>query len=356
MNKKLLAMAVGAALVAGATAATAGDEPTFYGKLHLSIDSVDNGAPAPADADGIYVSSNSSRLGIKGAVDLDGGMKAVYKYEMSTNYDETVLAGNRNAYLGLKGGFGQVIAGRHDMPFKTVGRKHDLFGDTIGDHRAVTRANNLPGAIVTGSDDWADRNTSMIMYSNKFGAVDFKLAYAVEDNNGDDTEDLGIGINYKQGPLKVMFANETHGMGSATGAKDSTGNALAGSYKMGNMTFKAGYFAISDIGSGSGTDATAMTLGAAMKSGKNTFKVQYTMAEVDADALASAEELTLLAVGVDHKLGKKTSVYAVYSSIANDDATSAGFNNTGYGTDGIAIAGSTGEDVSGISLGMIHKF
>ena len=58
MNKKLLAIAVGSAMVAAATAATAGDEPTIYGKLHVSIDSMDNDATLAADAqDGIYVSS-----------------------------------------------------------------------------------------------------------------------------------------------------------------------------------------------------------------------------------------------------------------------------------------------------------
>ena len=339
MNKKLLAMAVGAALVAGTTAATAG-EPTFYGKIHVSVDSLDNGA---TDGDSIYVSSNSSRLGIKGDVDLDGGLKAVYKYEMSTPYDESGLAGDRNAYLGLKGGFGQVIAGRHDMPFKTVGRKHDLFGDTIGDHRQITRAR-------IGGDDWADRNGSVLMYTNKFGAVDFKLAYAPEDDNGDDSEDLGIGLGYKQGPLGLMFAHETHGNGGGA-AEDSTGMILAGTYGMGNITLAAGYGTISDIGGTADVDGTVMTLGAAMKSGANTFKLQYTTLEQD--VVGTKDDATLMALGVDHKLGKKTKVYAVYAVVGNDTNTSYGFTGGGHGA---GLAGATNEDSSGFSLGMIHKF
>ena len=344
MNKKLLAIAIGTAMVAAATAATAGDEPTFYGKIHVSVDSLDNGAPAPSDADGMYVSSNSSRLGIKGAVDLDGGLKAIYKYEMSTDYDNSGLAGNRNAYLGLKGGFGQVIVGRHDMPFKTIGRKADLFGDTIGDHRAITRA-------AIGGDDWADRSSDVIMYTNKFGAVDFKLAYVVEDTAGDDSEDLGIGLGFKQGPLKVMFANETHGNGGGAGVKDSTGNMLTGAYKMDNITALAGYGTLSDIGGTSGVDGTVMTLGAAMKSGMNTFKIQYT--SLEQDNVGVKDDATVTALGVDHKLGKMTSVYAVYAVVANDTNTAYGFAGTGHGS---GLAGSTNEDSSGISLGMIHKF
>ena len=348
MNKNILAIAVAAAMVATATVATAG-EPTIYGKIHVSIDSMDNDATLAADAeDGLYVSSNSSRLGIKGAVDLDGGLKAVYKYEMSTDYSSAGnVNGNRNAYLGLKGGFGQIIAGRHDMPFKTVGRKHDLFGDTIGDSRAIMRAKD-------SGDDFADRRDNVVMYTNTFGAVGVKVALGQEEGT-DDAGDTGIGISFKQGPLKVMFANETHGTANLTGGtKDSTGNILAGSYKMGNMTFLAGYMAISDVTGAAGTDVTGYTLAGVMKSGMNSFKLQYTGAEVDATGLTDSAA-SLLSLGVDHKLGKKTSVYAVYAAISNDDNVDFNFSDTGHaGTVGASTTG--GDSPSGISLGMIHKF
>jgi len=350
MNKKLLAIAVGAAMFAVSTAATAGDEPTFYGKLHVSIDNMDNGGTGDA-ADGLFVSSNSSRLGIKGAVDLDGGLKAVYKYEMSTNYssngkassDKEGLKGDRNAYVGLKGGFGQFVVGRHDMPMKTVGRKADLFGDTIGDTRSVARGK-------VGGDDYADRRNDVMMYTNKFGAVGVKAMYAPEETGKDNT-DMGLGIDFMAGPVKVMFAHETHGKGNLTGTKDSTGDIITGMYKMGDMAFLAGYGQVSDLDGDSGDagQVTAYTLGGKMKSGMNTFKLQYTMAETDVSKTAS----TLIAVGVDHALSKKTSVYAVYAGITNDDNAGAGFTNTGH--DG-TVAAVSGKDSTGLSLGMIHKF
>jgi predicted porin len=365
MNKKLLAIAVGAAMVAGATAATVGDEPTIYAKIHLSVDVMDNGGSGDA-ADGTFVSSNSSRLGIKGAVDLDGGLKAVYKYEMSTNYSSKAdVAGDRNAYLGLKGGFGQVIAGRHDMPFKTIGRKSDLFGDTIGDNRAVTRlgANNLKDIDPTtagnqsSGDDWADRRDNVIMYSNTFGAVSVDLAYAPEED-GKDNSDMGIGLGYAQGPLNVMFAYETHGKGNLDGFQsdvnnaagtldDSDGMMLAGKYKMDNISILAGYGEISSVDGIDGADVDVYTLGASMTSGMNTFKVQYTSGDFDGD------ESTITALGVDHKLGKNTTAYAVYAMVANDDFVPLGFNGTGHDT---TVSNVMGEDASGFSLGLIHKF
>jgi predicted porin len=343
MNKKLLAIAVGSAMVAAATTATAGDEPTFYAKIHVSIDSMDNGGTGDA-ADGIFVSSNSSRLGIKGAVDLDGGLKAVYKYEMSTNYaSKGSVAGDRNAYLGLKGGFGQFVVGRHDMPFKTVGRKADLFGDTIGDNRQVAR-----GKI--GGDDYAARQNDVMMYTNKFGAVGVKVMYSPEETGKDNTN-MGLGVDFMAGPVKVMFAHESHGGGNLTTNNDSTGDILTGAYKMGDMTFLAGYAQMSDVDGDKGDDGqlAGYTLGAKAKSGMNTFKLQYTSAESDATDSAS----TILALGVDHSLSKKTKVYAVYAAISNDAAANAGFTKSGHDS---TVAAVLGEDSSGFSFGMIHKF
>jgi predicted porin len=340
MNKKLLAIAVGAAMVAGATAATAGDEPTWYGKIHMSIDSMDNGTD-----DGTFVSSNSSRLGIKGKVDLDGGLAAVYKYEASTDYSssdnaKSNMIGNRNAYLGLSGGFGTVLAGRHDMPFKTIGRKHDLFGDTIGDSRALLRGN-------VAGDDFADRRDDIIMYKGKFDMVAVDVAYG-SPQGVDDAADTGIRIAYDGGPFGIQLATEQH----AYATNNSTGNAIAGHYKLGNMKFLATYGTISDAG-GSSADSSQLkgwSLGASMKAGMNTFKIQYVSSDTDADDT----DATQISLGADHAFSKKTKAYVAYSTIATGDARSDGFASTGHDVE--IVNGAAGDSSTGFSVGMVHKF
>ena len=354
MNKKFLAIAVGAAMVAGATTATAGDEPTFYGKIHVSLDSMNNGTSGSATEDGTFISSNSSRLGIKGKVDLSGSLKAVYKYEMSTSYDDgAAVNGNRNAYLGLNSGGHTVIAGRHDMPYKTVGRKFDLFGDTIGDTRTMTRHSNASVPICGCGADWADRRSNVLMYTGKFDAVGVKVAYGSEEGT-DDTSDLGLGITYKGGPIKVMFAHETHGKGNLGGVKDSTGDVLNGSYKMGNLKFLAGYHQVSDVAGIGGIDVSGYMLGAAMKSGMNTFKIQYSASEFDVTGFSDTAG-TMIAVGADHNFSKKTKVYVVYATVSNDDQVDFQLGR-GTGHDATTSASAPGDGGSGLSLGMIHKF
>jgi predicted porin len=120
---------------------------------------------------------------------------------------------------------------------------------------------------------------------------------------------------------------------------------------MGNMTFLAGYMAVSDL-DGDKSDAgqvSGFTVGAAFKSGMNNFKLQYTSAESDVSNTASA----LTAIGVDHSLSKMTKVYVMYAGISNDSGAAAGFGGTGHDSTVAAVAG---KDASGFSLGMIHKF
>ena len=347
MNKNILVIAVAAAMVAGSTVAMA--EATVYGKIHMSIDQLDNGASNTVttgnpDDSGIYVSSNSSRLGIKGDADLDGGLKAIYKYEMSTDYSTSAgVNGNRNAYVGLKGGFGTFLVGRHDTPFKTIGRKNDLFGDTIADARNLTNDG--------GHDARAD---NVLVYANKFGAVDFALAYVPDDGTKDATGN-SFSLGFTQGPLKLAAAMSTFSDGLLGAAEDSSATRVTGSYKMGATTINALFQQDTDGKGVADADGETMGLGVAHKVGMNKFKLQYTTRSNDVASGAPKDDGTMLALGVDHKMGKKTSVYAVYATMSNDDGSNFALGGSGHDKNSRPAAAAT-EDYSGFSVGMIHKF
>ncbi|MFX1671019.1 porin [Paraburkholderia sp. A2WS-5] len=76
---------------------------------------------------------NGSRLGLFGTEDLGGGMSAIFRIEADFNPTTRVsLQGNREfgrqAYVGIKSGYGQVTLGRqYSIPFETL-----LPYDTIG--------------------------------------------------------------------------------------------------------------------------------------------------------------------------------------------------------------------------------
>ena len=124
MNKKLIAVAIAAAVAA--PAAMAGDT-TMYGKVHMSINNSN---------DAWYVSDHAARWGVKGSEDLGNGLKAIFKYEVSYDVDEGGAFGSaRNSYLGLAGGFGTFLVGRHDTPAKVAfyAAGNERLGDSIID-------------------------------------------------------------------------------------------------------------------------------------------------------------------------------------------------------------------------------
>ena len=197
MNKKLISLAVAAALVAPAAAMA---EATLYGKLNVSLDYASvknvvlptygflrapngqvvltNGLPtlvqtAPGeDFDGWGMSSNgyipgegrASRIGVKGSEDLGGGLKAIYQVEFGINLNDTndnVLNNAdaityRNSFVGLAGGWGTFLMGRHDTPLKISTSKLDLFADTMADYNGTVGFRDLraDNAVAYISPSW----------------------------------------------------------------------------------------------------------------------------------------------------------------------------------------------------------
>ncbi|MEJ2509700.1 MAG: porin, partial [Gammaproteobacteria bacterium] len=120
MKKSFVAVAVAGALSVPAAANAAdvlGKNLQIYGKVHLSLDSVDNGADK-----NLSLASNSSRLGFKGQYDVSDSLQGIWQIESKVVYDnggKSAFVG-RNTFAGLKGGFGTIAAGYKDTPFKDI--------------------------------------------------------------------------------------------------------------------------------------------------------------------------------------------------------------------------------------------
>src|SRR5690606_32163799 len=74
---------------------------TWYGRAHVSADFLDNGADSATN-----VSSNSSRLGIRGSADLTDNLKGIFQIETTIAYDNGAGSlANRDTFVGLQGDF-----------------------------------------------------------------------------------------------------------------------------------------------------------------------------------------------------------------------------------------------------------
>ncbi len=331
MMKKILAAAIVSAFAAPAFAATANVD--VYGKLHMSVNYFDD---QPVGISDVGISSNASRIGFKGAEDLGGGLKAIWQIEQTVVLDEG--SGNfatRNSFIGLNGGFGTALIGRHDTPIKSVGRAVDLFGDSMADSRNV---------MTDGSNG---RPNNVLMYkSPSFAGLNFDALYSTGSVNGnasepDDTDFYSVSGTYKNGPL-FLGLGYADGDGLSTSV-DKAWRAAAG-FTMAGLKF-VGQYDKNDSISGT-SDSDAWMVGAAYKMGNVTLKANYMESDID-NTSADPEQWT---VGADYSLSKRSNVYATY---AKGEYITVG---SGAGTSDRVGSGSTSGDISVISLGMIHTF
>lgn len=346
MNKKLLAFAVAAAFAAPMVANADSGNVTIGGTVKMSVDSLDNGVDRNWN-----VSSNSSNIWFKGAEDLGNGMKAVWQM---TNYVGMGATGNGdnswtngNSFIGLAGGFGTVVLGRHDTPFKILGRKVDLFGDQIGDSR------NL---ISAGGATWDLRPDNVLAWiTPTFSGFHAALAHVTNVGGGAATEKTidawsALGI-YENGPLTAGLAYERHNLSNtAAGVNDESAVRLAGGYNFGAGKVNALWQRISDIGGGT-TDRSTWGLGASFKVGGGAAKVQYTRAgDVSSTSNTGANMWSL---GYDHNLSKRTVAYVAIARTSNDSVATFSAYGGGHGDNPGIMAGENG---TGFSLGMTHSF
>jgi predicted porin len=350
MNKKLLAFAVAAAFAAPMVANADSGNVTIGGTLKVSVDSLDNGNDRNWN-----VSNNSSNIWFKGAEDLGNGLKAVWQLTTYVGLGDTGAPSgqnswtNGNSFLGLAGGFGTVVLGKHDTPFKILGRKVDLFGDQIGDSR------NL---ISAGGATWDLRPDNVLAWiTPTFSGFHAALAHVTNVGAGAATETSidawsALGI-YENGPITAGLAYERHNMsntGAATMPNDESAWRLAGGYDFGAGKVNALWQRMSDIGGGT-TDRSTWGLGASFKVGGGAAKIQYTKA---GDVSNTSETgATMWSLGYDHNLSKRTVAYAAIAKTSNDNAATFSAFGGGHGDNpGIMV----GDNGTGFSLGLTHSF
>ncbi len=352
MNKKLVTAAIAAGfalpMVSAHAVEVAGEKLEIYGKIHFSIDSSDTDGLVTTD--GLSASSNSSRLGFKGALPA-GDLKVVYKIESEVFFDEAggKLA-NRNTYAGLKGDFGKIIAGNHDTPFKTVASKWGVFGDSVAERRSIL------GAGYSKGNQLNERAQNAIMYEMKTTGLVFQALYAVDPESGADglvdnskKNVTSVGLRYNNGPLWLAAAFETWEGHS----KIENGDALrvAAKYKIADAQLGLIYESI-DSDTVNEWKRDAYGINAKFKlSSQTDFRAQYLV--VDAADATTETGATKLGLGVFHKLDKKAQVYATYASTDNEANARFQAVDGGHGDEVKTV---NGGNPSSISFGMIYKF
>ncbi|EXJ16406.1 outer membrane porin, putative [Imhoffiella purpurea] len=317
----------------------------------------------------------ANRIGVKGSEDLGNGLKAIYQVEFGIKMTEESTSGNiasggndtvsmRNSYVGLAGGWGTFLVGRHDTPMKISTGKLDLFSDTMADYNGTVgfddiRADNavayispslsgfqLAAAMVAGGGSTAG-------YGTNYNSDSLAEAYSV----------AGI---YSNGPFYASLAYESLGselfMDTVASELGSLDPAHVGDdytkWRVGlglmdwnGFTLTGIYEEQSDLPAGQLSPSTEpeklklWQIQAGYSFGNNMVKAMYGSGNRDgrfddADNLSEFKDSIegdyyTWAIAFDHSLSKRTKAYVLYTQY-DDDAPDS--------------------DWDGFSVGMIHSF
>lgn len=300
---------------------------SVYGKINLSMDTVDLESTGE---DEWQLNSNASRFGVKGETKLSDTLSAIYKIEWEVSIDgESSELKSRNRYIGLTGGFGTIIGGKHDTPTKLAQKKIDLFNDLDGDIKHTFEGEN--------------RVNDIVMYTTpSMGAFSATLGFAPSEGElggddkageaGDDGIADGISMMAEWNLDKVYLA--------AAMDQDIDGQdlqRLVGQFTFGK--FQLGVMFQANENDNSSKDETGYFVSGSLKVGKNgKLKAQIGSIEDDAD---NDEEETF-SVGYDHKLGKNTKWFA-YLTQNTDTST-------------VTEVGIVEQEDTTVGFGLEHKF
>lgn len=285
--------------------------PTFaadiniYGRADVSLQSSDEGEGSFSE-----VKSNASRIGFKGTHKLNDDLEVIYKAEFQVDLDGDSDKGDsitdRNQYVGLKGGFGEVLLGKNDTMLKQSQGKVDLFSDLNGDIKSLWKGEN--------------RMADTISYkSPKFSDFSVGVTYIAEDAvDADDA--YSVAVFYGDKKLKKSKVYASIAMDSEVKGYDTTRATVQG--KVAGVTLGAIYHTQEEVDGGAEMDGFLVS--AKYKIEKVTLKGQYQTADYDGGDSKSG-----VTVGADYSLAKSTKLYAFYTSFdmdsgADEDYLAAG--------------------------------
>lgn len=312
--------------------------PVFYGKINAALEQQDTEGAAnliqgkvAAHTDQWELNSYASRLGVKGAYDLeDSGLTAIYQAEYEINVDDggsgDTAFNQRNIFAGLRGGFGEIRYGKFDTPLKAAEGKVDQFNDLKGD------LDNLIGG--------QNRVSNIIQYSSPTLANTITLNAAFIPAEGADVDqdgeaDTGIADSVS---LSVVFDNKTFyaalaydqdqaARRSLDGIKRGDLLRLVGGWKTGPLELGVLLQQVTDNVDASDKKDTSYLLSGAFVSGQFKYKTQYGFSEGN----TTNEQGTLTSLGVDYALTSKANLYIYWSSL-NLDQVDLNDKTFGIGT------------------------
>lgn len=330
-----------------------------------------------------------SRIGFRGVEDLGGGLKANFTMEQGVNptspeaFNQRVAAGahqiagsstystgnNRQAYLGVSGGFGEVRAGyQYTNSYDVVAfQGYSLSEFQGGNYQNQTHANGTRANSITYIAPAMSGLTLKAQIGSGTGrgtteaSADTNSGYRVNNNDY-----MSVMAAYVKGPLNAAYvyskadvqqtanaAATTNIFGGAVAAPTVTNNAsraqvshnMGASYDFGAAVLSATMGRLNDGGSATATaESTTKAQQLSIKVPVGAVELMASTGSAKKTTAGTAAAVTDskgTMLGVNYNLSKRTNVYFFTGSEKNE---------------AVATAATAGYKDSKTAIGMKHAF
>lgn len=372
MKKSTFALA---ALTAFAGAATAQSTVTLSGNVKVGLASSKYSGAATGNGSGLALADGSSRFILSGSEDLGGGLRANFQVDTRFRIDDnggaptaSPLAGG-NTWIGLSGKAGNLQFGKLDTHYCLGSDSHGVRSTSL-----QASSCGVLGYVGTVAQPIANssRSVNAIRYTApKFGDVTLSGTYSTSFASSEGAvgstgsgKAFSLSAMYAAGPLSAGVStwnatNENQTSTAArTGQKAWTAmvNFNAGVATIGLTYDRSAYRAAAANAGFVDTKRTAWSVPVTVPMGAGTALLTYTKAgDHKTGSVTNADTgVTLLSVGYDYALSKRTTVGVSYARMSNERNaayalyTQAALNGTPNNT--------AGQDPSQLYFGVRHSF
>ena len=291
--------------------------PEIYGVANVSYASTSSEVGGKATATVEELSSNGSRVGIRGSEPLVEGLNGIYQAEFEIYFDDGTDDDKpftqRNIFIGIEGVLGTLIAGRFETALEQAQNKVDLFNELYGDIQNSITVND-------------NRESNSITYSTP-DLSGFRLyADLISSEDVDDSNGTSLAATYENGGFYAALAYDLDVEYEKTGELDDKGNEISSndtSAVRAVIQYSFGDFQLGLLGEeyeNINKEKNSGILGSVKyKLGDFALKGQFGQSDI------KEQDATTLSLGVDYKLSKASKLFAFCTQNSNvAEVTDAG--------------------------------
>lgn len=318
---------------------------------------------------------SASRIGFRGTEDLGNGLKAVFTLEYGINSDTgDGITGARQSFVGLDGGFGFFGLGRQYSPGHNISGAIDPFASSAAlSPVLLAQGVNYQGGFwpdstaATIQGGGGGRFNNAVSYkSPNFGGLRIEAMYAFGENadqnnaagNRRSGDFVGVGGMYRSGPLTLgLVYHQREGtnftdMGFDVRQRDKKEWFLGGRYDFGVAELAASWqqvksgVTVNGVGGDTWRDRIWQLSGIIPITEAGNILAGY----AELDAAYGAEDVKVWTLAYTHSLSKRTTAYAGYRHVNNNNSATTG------ALPGLRTNDQFGSSSQGLVIGVRHSF